>query len=178
MPLSKGNSVLIDITDIHARIPATMQDLTQWVLWKSIVRKGKTTKIPWSVFNAPASSTGPETWAAFDTVVEKYDTNRHAGIGFVFTLDDPFTGIDLDGCRNPQSGMITDWAWKWIKQMNSYTEVSPSGTGVKIFAEIGDQYHKGMKQDLDVERVSDKSPAVEIYSTGRYFAVTGMEIVG
>lgn len=168
--------MLFDIHDIHERIPEKMRDLQQWVLWRAIDRNGKATKVPWSVYDAPAKSTGPETWAAFDSVVMKYDEQRHAGIGFVFTLDDPFTGIDLDGCRHPETGVIADWAWRWIRAIDSYTEVSPSGTGVKIFTTVENQYHNGMKQELDVERVSDKTPAVEIYSTGRYFAVTGIKV--
>jgi len=168
--------MLFDINDIHARIPEGMQNLQQWILWRAIPRGDKINKVPWSVYDQPASSTNSKTWAAFDTVVEKYDDKRHAGLGFVFTLDDPYTGIDLDGCRNPETGQITDWAWKWINAIESYTEISPSGTGVKIFATVNNQYHNGMKKDVEEERVSDKNPGVEIYSTGRYFAVTGMKV--
>ena len=27
----------------------------------------------------------------------------------MFAQDDPFVGIDLDGCREPLTGMIADW---------------------------------------------------------------------
>ena len=32
--------------------------------------------------------------------------------GFVFSVDDPFFGIDLDACRDPTTGKLTDWAQK------------------------------------------------------------------
>ena len=73
-------------------------------------------------------------------------------------------GIDLDGCRNPISGEIRDWAKTTILRFNSYTEVSPSGTGVKIFV-------KGKLPGRGAAR-----NGIEVYSQGRFFTVTGMQI--
>lgn len=81
------------------------------------------------------------------------------GIGFVFTDKDPFTGIDLDGCRNPKTGEIQEWAMEIVVQFESYTEVSPSGTGLHIIC-------KGKAKK------SLKTKHVEIYSKGRFFTVT------
>ena len=53
--------------------PAELQELNQWVLWKSLARGGNETKVPWSVFNSPASTNDPRTWSSFDTVVSTYD---------------------------------------------------------------------------------------------------------
>jgi hypothetical protein len=57
---------------------------------------------------------------------------RVDGIGFVFN-GDGIAGVDLDGCRNPETGAIAPWAQRIIDDFASYTEVSPSGTGVKIY---------------------------------------------
>ena len=91
------------------------------------------------------------------------------GIGFVFTDSDPYTGVDIDNCRNPETGQIAEWAWEIIRALNSYTEVSPSGTGVhtivcgKLPVGKGNQvaYHDGK---------------VELFSQARYFTVTGIRV--
>jgi primase-polymerase (primpol)-like protein len=55
------------------------------------------------------------------------------GVGVVFhaTLN-MFAGVDLDVCRNPTTGVLVPWAQSIVRAFDSYTEVSPSGTGVKI----------------------------------------------
>ena len=57
------------------------------------------------------------------------------GIGFVFTPEDPYVGIDLDGARNPETGIIEPWASEIIAACASDTEISVSGTGVHIIIE-------------------------------------------
>jgi putative DNA primase/helicase len=54
------------------------------------------------------------------------------GIGYVFSAEDPYTGIDLDKCRDPETGTIEEWAQEIIISLRSYTEISPSGRGVHI----------------------------------------------
>ncbi|HSP96544.1 MAG TPA: hypothetical protein VL049_04785, partial [Candidatus Dormibacteraeota bacterium] len=55
------------------------------------------------------------------------------GVGFVFhAMLNPFAGIDLDGARDPATGVLAPWAQSIVAACDSYTEVSPSGTGVKI----------------------------------------------
>ena len=158
-----------------SNVPDELQNEVAWVLWRSIQRDGKSVKLPWSVYDKPASSTDPATWAAFDTVVEKLREGYHAGIGFVFAEDSPFCGVDLDGCRNPQTGEIDQWAIPWIKALNSYTEVSPSGTGVKVFCRSSLSL-KGVNQKIDQPNRYGKEPGIEVYTSGRYFAVTGQVV--
>ena len=90
----------------------------------------------------------------------------YPGIGFVFTADDPYYGIDLDGCRDPETGEIEKWAKKMIKALDSYSEVSPSGSGVHI---IG----KGTLPPGGRKRGS-----FECYDSGRFFTVTGEHLDG
>jgi putative DNA primase/helicase len=54
------------------------------------------------------------------------------GIGLVLTEDDPYAAGDLDHCRDPQSGEIQPWAQAIVNRLQSYTEISPSGTGLRI----------------------------------------------
>ncbi len=156
-----------------ASIPLELQELDQWVLWTTIVRNGKAIKMPLSVFNKAASSTDSSTWSSFDTVVGKFDESQHSGIGFVFTSDDHYCGIDLDGCRDPETGFVADWAVDEVLRFSSYTEISPSQTGLKIWITASSQLPKGRKKELHVPEIVARTPAVEIYSQGRFFAMTG-----
>lgn len=156
-------------------VPEELRDVNQWILWKMVSRDGKEVKLPWSVYDKPASSTDPQTWSSFECVVMRYDERRHAGIGFVFAVGDGYAGVDLDACRNPDTGEIASWAQGWIDRSNSYTEISPSGTGVKIWLRSDWNLPKGRNIKIDEQPMvqGGKKPGIEIYTQGRYFAVTG-----
>jgi putative DNA primase/helicase len=40
--------------------------------------------------------------------------------------------FDLDDCRDPVSGTIAAWANGLIEEAQSYVEITPSGTGLRI----------------------------------------------
>lgn len=98
---------------------------------------------------------------------------RFSGPGFVFEPGD-WIGIDLDGCRNPETSEIADWAKKVIVGVGSYAEVSPSGRGVKIFAKRVGEWTWQKKFS---ER-GGSHQGWEVYTEGRYFAVTGLRLSG
>ncbi len=161
------------------KIPAALRARDQWILWRLVERDDKPTKIPVQPDGAPAKSNDPATWTTFAAVCEAYDPDHHAGVGFVFAADGGFVGIDLDGCRDPETGRLADWAREVVLKFASYAEVSPSETGVKIFCEGASPLDRGRKIELpDAERMGEKTPAVEVYDRGRYFAVTGLQLVG
>jgi hypothetical protein len=83
------------------------------------------------------------------------------GIGFVFTKEDPYCGIDLDSACNPVLGTVEDSALKIISQLSSYTEYSPSETGLHIIIKA--------KKNTSASR-KDK---IEIYDHARFFTFTG-----
>ena len=155
-------------------VPTELKNRKQWVLWKSINRDGKPTKVPFQPSGEPASSTGRETWSSFKSVVDAI--KGYAGVGFVFDSEDCYVGIDLDGCVNPETNAIEQWAKEVILQMGSYAEISPSGTGVKIFASSAVRWPHRKKIELPYPAVCDKHPAIEVYDQGRYFAVTGRRL--
>ena len=161
-----------------AGIPEDLQQVAQWVLWRVVERDGHVTKLPYQINGLMAKSNDPETWATYEQAISRYLLGAWDGIGFVFSDEDPYCGVDLDGCRNPETGMVVPWAKKLILEFATYAEVSPSGTGVKMWVRGGWPFD-GHKQILaDVERVSDKTPAVEVYDSVRYFAVTGHVLRG
>lgn len=116
-------------------IPQELKALPHWVLWRQEIRDGKLTKIPYQAGGRRADSRKAETWATFSAAVNAYleKPDRFSGVSFVFSKDDPYAGVDLDKCLNPETGEIAPWAKKILDGLNSYCEISPSGTGVKIF---------------------------------------------
>jgi len=159
------------------KIPQELKALDQWVMWKMIKKGDRPTKVPFQVGGIPASSTDKSTWTTFQSVLSAYDTGGFSGIGFVFSEDDPYCGVDLDGCRDPETGKIQPWARDIIRTFSTYTEVSPSKTGVKLFIRGKFLSETGKKKDLDEPQiVEDKSPGIEVYDHGRYFAATGLRV--
>lgn len=155
-----------------AKIPDCLKNHAQWVLWKA----ENDTKVPYRPSGSKASKTNPEHLSAFATVAAAAE--RFSGIGFVFTPDDPFVGIDLDGCRNPVSGEIDDWARGVVEGINSYTEVSPSETGLKIIALGSSPFDGGRNISLAMDNRHGKRPGIEVYDRGAYFCVTGRRVRG
>lgn len=155
---------------IRAKAPSEMQQLDRWVAWKSVVRGGKPTKLPISAVNGgPASATNPATWCSFADAVSVAERDPSlAGIGFVFTTDDDVMGVDLDDCRDARTGEMQPWAQSILEQLSSYSEVSPSGSGVKVFV-------RASKPGTRC-KTGYKSGAVEMYDVGRYFTVTGARL--
>ena len=95
-------------------IPPSMRGCDRWVCWRVECRScythydygvetcpdcdEDTSKVPVNTHTGRyASSTDPETWASFKTALayhERDDTDTE-GVGFVFTEDGPFVGIDI-----------------------------------------------------------------------------------
>lgn len=162
------------------KIPSSMKTRRQWIVWKTVERDGNKTKLPFQITGEAAKSNDPATWNEFATVLNFFSKRRdYDGIGYVFSNDDPFCGIDLDGCRDPESGKVADWAREIILSLDSYAEVSPSLTGIKVFIKGKLACENGRKKILEgVESSGGKAAAIEIYDHLRYFAVTGMKVLG
>lgn len=156
-------------------VPSDLQSLDRWILWKEETRNGQPTKIPYQTNGQKAKSNDPSTWTSYENAATCPNLAKFSGLGFVLAKDDSFVGIDLDGCRNANTGLVDDWAKEIILRLNSYSEVSPSGTGVKIFTR-GEWAADWNKQAIDGDGHGGKSPGIEVYTHGRYFAVTGTKL--
>src|SRR5215211_5528731 len=144
-----------------------IRDLRQWLCWRIERRDGKPTKVPYSPLTGEkASSTDPQTWASYSEAIEAYREHGYAGIGLVFSKDDPFCGVDVDGCMNPETGEIEGWAQEIIEELDSYTEISPSGTGIHVL----------VRGELPPGR--NRKGKFEAYNAGRYFTITGRHLEG
>ena len=82
--------------NLYPAVPQELKALRQWVLWREKQRDGKPTKIPYQVSGVKAKTDTPETWTDYQSAIEHRD--RFSGVGFVFSEDDPYCGIDLDNC--------------------------------------------------------------------------------
>ena len=145
-------------------IPEELKELDQWVVYRLEYQpdKEKPTKPLFQANGERASSTDPETWCTFKEVCGAYETGSFEGIGFVFTKNDPYCGIDLDNCKNLETDIIETWAKDWVDKLQSYTEYSPSNTGIHII----------VKGNLPSE-TGKKKGDYEMYDHSRYFTFTG-----
>lgn len=144
-------------------IPQALIERNQWVAWRSKKKEnGKTSKMPIDPHTGLAAKTNdPSTWGSLDQAVACSKENNLAGIGFVFSSNDPFVGIDLDDCLDPNTKRLHPWAEEVVRTFDSYTEITPSGKGVHILV-------KGVLPGSG-KKVGDR----EIYDRSRFFTVTG-----
>lgn len=165
----------------YDNVPRVLKDLDQWVCW-AMKRDEKEshekdwTKVPVDANNGKfASSTDSETWTTFGQA-RKVDTDEHIstdGIGFVVHRDDALIGIDIDDCRDPETGELVEGVDDLISSIGSYTEISPSGTGLRVFV-FGEWPIDKNQSDL----IAGDGTSVEVYEWGRYLTVTGYHVEG
>lgn len=150
-------------------IPKGLKSLNQWVVWRAVKRGDKWTKPPFNAANPkkPAKVNDPSTWSSFETARRAYENSNGylTGIGFMLSKDDGFCAWDLDHCIT-ETNMIEEWAMEILEIMDSYTETSPSGTGLRIF-------FKG-----SIPSGRRKKGNIEVYQDGRYVTVTSDRIDG
>lgn len=161
------------IRPIVANIPADLQELQQWVLWRYVWKEDKSTgraewaKLPLQANGQPAKSNDPATWSTFKNALSAWESAKSTfdGLGFMFTPESGIVGVDVDNCvEQTEDGecKISRIGGRVIELLDSYTELSPSGTGIHVIvrAEFADA-------------LKDSKTGVEVYNRGRYFTVTG-----
>ena len=153
----------------HDTIPRELLDSSRAVLWNyvEVPDRPKPTKVPYQVRRpeTKAAVDDAATWGEMREAILAAADGKADGVGIV--LGEGLVGVDLDGdCRDPQTGMLTDDAQRIVAELGSYTEVSPSGTGVHIL----------LRGTLPPGR--RRIGSIEMYSEGRYFTVTGRHVAG
>src|SRR4030043_1394724 len=99
-------------------IPDELAKRDQWVNWCEEIRDGKPTKIPLNPASLKnAKSNDPKTWGTFKQALK--NINGDIGIGFVVTDNDPFAGLDLDQCKDLETGDFKPWANKIVQEVSS-----------------------------------------------------------
>ncbi len=150
-------------------IPQELKDIPRWVLWRLEIKEDKNGKKSWS--KVPKTSTGknasvdnPSTWTSFNQAIEAYQNGEFDGVGVVMVKDqDNLIGLDFDHIVEDDD--VKDPKIQgYIDKLNSYTEISPSGTGIRIFG-FGELPLHGRKNG-----------PIEVYDSGHYLTVTGQKI--
>ena len=159
------------LTTKFENIPSSLRVRPQWVAWKAVPYttkdgKNKINKIPVDAKTGLGAKTDDfTTWISFDQAVAHAQTNGLAGVGFVFCDMDSFTGFDFDNCID-EHGQVHPEVTAFLARLNSYTETSPSGNGIKVFVKAKFPLTAGNK-------IEKTGYGAECYNTRRYFTVTG-----
>lgn len=165
-------------------IPGELPYLNQWILWRyewvegKDGKPGKWDKPPCQPNGKHASSTAALTWSTFKTVKEAYERGLNLpvddplhfdGVGFVPAkvnqADNNLQFGDLDKCRDKETGQLSPQAEEDLALINSYCEISPSGTGIRFIAKGHPSYPQG--QD------GSKKGHIELYQGRHYLTITG-----
>ncbi|MFL5627384.1 MAG: hypothetical protein ACJ788_17550 [Ktedonobacteraceae bacterium] len=153
-----------ELERLRAEVPQELQAYPHFVVWRYTTVEGKIKKPAYNPKTGSLASTlNVTTWGSFEQAVSALGTDRFHGIGFVFSDKDPFTGADLDHCIQ-ENGTIATWAQEIVTHLNSYTEYSPSGTGLHILTHA------------TLSGPGRKVGSIEMYSEKRFFTLTAKHV--
>lgn len=150
------------------KIPAELRERNQWVVWRyELNGDGKETKVPYQANGTGknANISDPSTWGSLEAAKATYESDGYDGILFAISKGDPYTIIDFDDALD-ESGTIEPRVAKYMREMKSYTEVSPSGTGIHIIV-------KG-----SLPPYGRKKGDIEMYDSGHFMSITGHPCAG
>ena len=149
---------------LDSHIPDQLIEYDQWVVWQAKRKQGRFQKLPIDPRTRQlADVTDPSTWATYEQATALLNIG-YEGRGFVVSESDPETGIDIDNCIDVD-GRIHPKAWALVERLNSFTEITPSNLGLRIWTEA----------NLPVGGV--RGEGLEVYSSKRFFTVTGHHIL-
>ena len=139
-----------------------LKEADQWASWRWEKRRGKWTKPPINpTTGGYARNNDPDTWGSFERALLRMRKDRLPGVGFMFHPEDGLAGVDLDHCRDSETGEIEAWALEIVREFDSYAEASPTGTGCKVF--VRGKLPPGRR----------RKGSIEMYDRGRFFTTTG-----
>lgn len=155
-------------------IPARLRRLPQWIGWDfERDERGAWTKVPKALAGYRASSTDPRDWSSFDAVLAAHQSGLGSGIGYITTPADGFALVDFDHVVDPMTGRIELWAGRIVqaaqRERRTYCEISVSRTGLHLFLPSR-RVFDGIKRPVG------EGQAIEIYSFGRFFTVSGWRV--
>lgn len=152
-----------------SNVPVALQAYKQFILWRFVIKPDSSRdKVPCSVFGQAINHLDPANWLTAADAMQLQHRGAF-GVGFVFTRDDPFFFIDLDNCF--VGGQLTAGSRDIVSMFpGAWFERSQSGGGVHIIASAERVEHG--------TRGSHLGQKVELYSEGRFVALTGIEAQG
>jgi hypothetical protein len=154
-----------------ARIPQSLKDMPRWAPWRAIwsEKKQKYDKVPYRA-DTPhigLSTKDPERWFTYAAALRAFQKQpgKFAGLGFCMTSVEGIVGVDLDKCI--VGGQTASWANEIVHALDSYSEISPSGKGLRIFV-MGE-----IESDWNNHEVG-----IEVYAghQARFLTITGAQL--
>jgi hypothetical protein len=159
-------------------LPAALRPLQQqrrFIHWRWQQRNGQWSKPPVSPSGDYIDALDRKNWLSFEQAIDALEHGPTEGgidgIGFVL-IDSGIGALDLDHCRTARGhiNIISLWAHQQIKRVGSYTEITPSGEGLRIIGHAaGGEVHTSWKMHgggkLEVFR-----------NTRRYITISGAAI--
>jgi hypothetical protein len=177
---------------IHANIPDALKRLNLWVVWAYVWKDERWCKLPFQPVPASdryraktgwklyaARSNDPSTWSGYETVAAFHRSHPNLTDGIGVMLQEGLLGEDLDKCRDKVTGEVSGWALDLVRRGDCYAEVSPSGTGLKMFMMADLEAVRSLPEFAGQKRLRKQAPCgtgrVEVYdrSSNRFFTVTG-----
>ena len=158
-----------------------------WTAWREEEVKGRVTKVPYRSTGSKSRANDPAAWitrADAKRVASRLQTEGRKGVGVFLggAQDIRMGGVDLDSCYDPVSNTMEPWAQEVIERFASYAEISPSGTGVKVFfhyaaddleplrAVMGKLWGNSWSRGSHLE--------IALHLGNRYFTVTDLHCIG
>jgi hypothetical protein len=167
-----------------AYLPAALLPLThekRWLNWRWEWRArkgggGKWTKPPYQTKypDRPAKSNDPAIWGSHSDADDVVNAGAADGIGFAL-LGSDISAVDLDHCRNAETGAVTPWAEAIRAEAGgAYCEITVSGQGLRILGRgNGPETHRKFTFDRKT------GAGIELYrNTARYITISGLELGG
>lgn len=152
---------------VSKNLPPTLQEKGLFCCWKMELRDDKPTKVPYNPrTGGKAQSTNPDTFAPLQVAERANSGYNGLGVGIFGSLG----AIDIDHCID-DNGNLSDIARDIMQTMNAYTELSPSGSGLRIL-------FRAENFQFDKQRyfIHNRNIGVEVYIAGctnKYVTVTG-----
>jgi len=153
---------------MYDKLPSELKENALFCLWRYEDRDGNLTKVPYQINGSCADATKKQTFADYRLVVNVASGYDGIGMGVFGT----FCAIDIDHCV--AGGKLTSMAQDIVDTMNSYTELSPSGTGIRIIFKV-----TGLSYDKKRYYINNRKIGLEVYVAGmtnRFVTLTGNAI--
>lgn len=150
---------------MYEKLPQELKDYPYFCGWKYETRNGSRTKVPKSVKGHNADNSNLDDFCVFSEIISHMD--NYDGIGIAIAGD--MAAIDIDHCI--EDGVLSDMAEEIVSKVNTYTEISPSGTGIRLIGKT-----QGFTYDKEKYYINNRKYGLEVYASrdkGQFVTITG-----
>ena len=170
---------------IPENIPKQLREAERWAPWAAPwdEKRQKYGKVPHRADSVQhgLSNGSLRGWVSFERALAAYHNHPDlfAGIGYLMTGAHGVVGVDLDHCV--VDGVVAPWAAEIIAKLDSYTEFSPSGTGLHVLGlgELDKDWAEKIGGPAVGAFTPGKEPGLDVYGGGaRFLTMTGAHYPG